>query len=399
MPINYTINISKSVGSGGYNQLEDVMAVQRQINGQMNPPRVWLDVDGKAGKKTSAAIRDFQRSVLGFKSPDGRVDPGGKTLMALNDPASEGTWAGMSMMPEPTVQDVKPGVPSSDGKVPHMGNTYSDEDRRAMTRICNALATIPGAEPAFAVLEDMVKNEVQTAKLILAWQGATDSLVQAGGKAAMALANFAEGCANLRRLGYTPREIASLLGQIRQAKGTEQAFRFVAGVGENARIASALKGLGRIALVVGVVVRALEAADHFRHGRIGPGMGEVYGTIMSIGVPWAGAVDAVQSIIAAEYPMVAEDPKFNMAFKVLHAINPIGAGKIAVDSIYSVVIAIGNSIASGKADYRTIEELADRMRKSPLNMFTEIGDNVGEVIGGIWGDWLYENVLKDSTWL
>lgn len=395
MPINSTINILKSVGSGGFNQLDDVMAVQRQINCQMNPPRVWLDVDGKAGKKTASAIRDFQRSVLGFKSPDGRVDPGGKTLAALNDPASEGVWAGMSMMPDPPVQDIKPGVPSSNGKVPHMDNTYSDTDRRAMTRLCDELARITGSEPAFAVLEDMVKNEVQTMKLILAWQGATDGAINF----VTALKNFSEGCANLRKLGFSSREIAQLIAQLQKAKGAEKAFRFVAGVGQNARLAATLKGVGRVALVVGVVVCALEAADHFRHGRIGPGMGEVYGTLMSIGVPWAGAVDAVQSIIAAEYPMVAQDPKFNMAFKILHAINPIGAGKVAVDSIYSVVVAIGNTIASGKADWRTIEDLANRMRQSPLSLFTQIGDDLGDALGELWGDWLYENVLKDSSWL
>ncbi len=99
MPINRTIFISGSVGRGGRNARADVSAVQSQLNDQMNPPRVRLAVDGIYGPKTRAMIRDFQATVCEFRWPDCRVDPNGQTLAALNDPASEGKWARMSLPP------------------------------------------------------------------------------------------------------------------------------------------------------------------------------------------------------------------------------------------------------------------------------------------------------------
>jgi hypothetical protein len=42
-----------------------------------------LAVDGLAWAKTIAAIRRFQNVACGFKWPDGRIDPGGKTWKAL----------------------------------------------------------------------------------------------------------------------------------------------------------------------------------------------------------------------------------------------------------------------------------------------------------------------------
>ena len=43
-----------------------------------------LVVDGLPWQKTIAAIQRFQRVRLGFKFPDGRVDPKGRTLQELN---------------------------------------------------------------------------------------------------------------------------------------------------------------------------------------------------------------------------------------------------------------------------------------------------------------------------
>ena len=47
-----------------------------------------LRVDGAVGPKTVRAIEAFQRSVVSMPSPDGRVDPQGRTLAALSRPAS-----------------------------------------------------------------------------------------------------------------------------------------------------------------------------------------------------------------------------------------------------------------------------------------------------------------------
>jgi hypothetical protein len=92
MPINRSVFITQSVGSGGVNHALDVQTVQAQLNAQMPRSMVRLVVSGQADSATVAAIRNFQSVVVGLRHPDGRVDPAGKTLAALNNPASEARW-------------------------------------------------------------------------------------------------------------------------------------------------------------------------------------------------------------------------------------------------------------------------------------------------------------------
>jgi len=93
MSINQSIYIRRSVGNGGVNQNQDVRAVQSQLNAQMPRTLTKLVIDGKSGPVTIAAIRSFQKSVVGLWMPDGRVDAGGKTLIGLSEPSSEAKWA------------------------------------------------------------------------------------------------------------------------------------------------------------------------------------------------------------------------------------------------------------------------------------------------------------------
>lgn len=92
--------ITGSVGRGGKNKASDVRVVQRLLNRQRHPPKRKLTVDGKSGRKTIAAIRQFQSAVLRMRSPDGRVDPGGRTIRRLNkgtdgsSPSSNGRSSG-----------------------------------------------------------------------------------------------------------------------------------------------------------------------------------------------------------------------------------------------------------------------------------------------------------------
>lgn len=75
--------ISGSVGQNGTNDNRDVRAVQRLLNRHSLPPLRALTVDGAAGAHTIDAIRHFQSVAVKMRSPDGRVDPGGKTLRRL----------------------------------------------------------------------------------------------------------------------------------------------------------------------------------------------------------------------------------------------------------------------------------------------------------------------------
>ncbi|MGI9034797.1 MAG: D-Ala-D-Ala carboxypeptidase family metallohydrolase [Pyrinomonadaceae bacterium] len=87
-----TIGVSQSVGEGGVNMPTDVALVQHLLNAarknlisagisfQNFQP---LMVDNDCGPRTKQAILIFQRDVMRVSNPDGRVDPGGKTIHAL----------------------------------------------------------------------------------------------------------------------------------------------------------------------------------------------------------------------------------------------------------------------------------------------------------------------------
>lgn len=79
------VRINFSVGRDAINNKNDVASVQKLLNeniGRMTPFSS-IAVDGLIGVKTIGLIEEFQRRVLKFPSPDGRVDPNGKTLRSL----------------------------------------------------------------------------------------------------------------------------------------------------------------------------------------------------------------------------------------------------------------------------------------------------------------------------
>jgi putative chitinase len=79
--------ITASVGRDCKNGKADVKTVQILINMNIGklPSIDVLDEDGAVGDTTLSAIEAFQHLVVGIKLPDGRVDPGGKTLMKMRE--------------------------------------------------------------------------------------------------------------------------------------------------------------------------------------------------------------------------------------------------------------------------------------------------------------------------
>ena len=86
------VGIYQSVGIGGNNRYGDVILAQKLLNKaqpRLKEARInfehfqRLAEDGDCGRFTKNAITIFQRDVLGFSEPDGRIDPGGKTIRAL----------------------------------------------------------------------------------------------------------------------------------------------------------------------------------------------------------------------------------------------------------------------------------------------------------------------------
>jgi len=77
----------ESVGLEGVNRREDVLTVQVLLNkvppsyGRPDPPLV---VDGICGPRMISAIRDFQARQFGLQNASSTIEPGQKTIAALN---------------------------------------------------------------------------------------------------------------------------------------------------------------------------------------------------------------------------------------------------------------------------------------------------------------------------
>lgn len=125
--------IEGSVGQNGDNLERDVRVVQQLLNRQDLAPLTRISEDGRVGSSTIEAIRHFQTRYLGVASPDGRVDPGGRTIRKLTSGSTE---RGTGESPETRKADrdlradrVDPRVKETavttriiDNLVPRMGN-------------------------------------------------------------------------------------------------------------------------------------------------------------------------------------------------------------------------------------------------------------------------------------
>lgn len=78
------VRLAGSVGRGGLNRWPDVAAVQQLLNEHLPSGVRPLVIDGDAGPLTVDLIARWQRRHGIVRQPDGRVDPGGPTLRALN---------------------------------------------------------------------------------------------------------------------------------------------------------------------------------------------------------------------------------------------------------------------------------------------------------------------------
>ena len=78
------VTLSAPVGKGASNYPPDVLTVQEVLNAHLLSGQVLLVLDGQCGPKTEAAIEAMERFALHTSKPDGRLDPDGPTLKALN---------------------------------------------------------------------------------------------------------------------------------------------------------------------------------------------------------------------------------------------------------------------------------------------------------------------------
>ncbi|MEX3073478.1 N-acetylmuramidase domain-containing protein [Vibrio alginolyticus] len=101
-----SLRLNGSVGLGGKNADADVRMVQRSINQLLSSLRGVneLKVDGKLGSrpensKTVAAIKVFQKSVVGMVRPDGRIDVNGRSHLKLSGQVARQSLATVYTLP------------------------------------------------------------------------------------------------------------------------------------------------------------------------------------------------------------------------------------------------------------------------------------------------------------
>lgn len=86
------LRLDASVGHRGVNQRSDVLLVQTALNlvpQKLGGPLASLAVDGLSGPKTEKAIYGFQVHHFGAAKADARIDPGLRTLAALDSAVAE----------------------------------------------------------------------------------------------------------------------------------------------------------------------------------------------------------------------------------------------------------------------------------------------------------------------
>jgi len=97
--LEFAMPIQRSVGAGGANQFADVKYIQELLNRQSHPAYNFgkIGVDGLCGPQTINAIKNFQQNVVKLNTVDGRVDPNGRTIAALE------SGVGAPVAPRPTI--------------------------------------------------------------------------------------------------------------------------------------------------------------------------------------------------------------------------------------------------------------------------------------------------------
>lgn len=90
-----------SVGIGGCNEHDDVLVVQTLLNKNAHIVESLGRVpeDGNLDETTRRAILAFQRDVVRLASPDGRVDPRGRTFRILTGDAPHGATVAFVQLP------------------------------------------------------------------------------------------------------------------------------------------------------------------------------------------------------------------------------------------------------------------------------------------------------------
>lgn len=158
------------------------------------------------------------------------------------------------------------------------------------------------------------------------------------------------------------------------------------------KLGKAIKFAGSAANAIGLLVTVVECVQHARRGDPGPFAAELYKFGMGKAVPWASMIDGLGQLLDGVVP--AQTRQNSMLFKILRAVDPIGMGGVAIDSLVSIVSSGFEMAAHGKVDVDVLTSrlgpLVGRMKQGPARLFAELGENSGDA--------LYELSQTDIDW-
>lgn len=152
------LTLGGSVGQGGRNGSADVRAVKGALNAvapASGGPTPKLVVDGFVGQKTVAAIRRFQASWT--RVQDGRIDPRGPTLRALNHMVGYGVGRGFGAAPAGSTAGPAGFGAAPGGGVPALPGADAAAEARALLRLQYAQRMIlPLAVTAIVIAQQII---------------------------------------------------------------------------------------------------------------------------------------------------------------------------------------------------------------------------------------------------
>lgn len=379
----HIITLRGSVGWKARNDANDVRAIQSRLNVLMMPPRVPLVVDGRSGPKTEKMILDFQQNAMGVARPDAKVDAGGATLKALNDVASMVKWSGAAKKPGATPA---PGAPGAGGGQYPAG---ASNNEKLVIDAMRQSAAGAGSPVALAVIDMIVQdqwfphfknimNGIGSVQWAAEFGYAIKGMSAAGADAQLIFRVFKE---------YTTSGLSNLHLLSKVLKHAKEIPAFSAAVGRLAKIGTVLN-------VLGVATCAMEVVSHVQNRRYGPALAEVYGTALGMRLPWTAVIDALQGLVFDYAPSMRANPFMVQLFRYLNAVNPIGAGKNAIDSLVTIGETLFTLHQTGELDASKLNALVGRMRKTPLNVFVEWSDTIDAYAGARIGDFIWENFMS-----
>lgn len=182
----------------------------------------------------------------------------------------------------------------------------------------------------------------------------------------------------LARRGFTASQIRDTFIRIGSITSPRRIEAISKAVASGTKFEKYLGAAGSVASMADYVVTFFEIYELVKSDEWSQVFATVYEKLMGKAIFWAGLIQALQSLIEAVAPEQAV--KSRVAFKVMKAFDPIGLGKIGIDSMVWAAQASFDAVRGKPFDDKRLSQLVGRMKTGPTAIFAELGENAGDAI-------------------